>query len=402
MSAPRQRTESGFTLLELVVVMGILSGFLVMLVQLVDTGLQLFAEGESGQRYADATSRAQRCISRELGALRGTASGRDRDTIDDRLLVQWLPIGLPDRPERGATKVQVLRAAVQLPPDRELELLEVMLLARLLEEEGELDEAMAAERLAAMRATEPLRGIGNMMLLPWRQEGADDAFLELRAGWFLPGQKVRIDERRFQDPFDVLVPGTPELPALVVFDNTTPILRDLLHVEFEFWSQRTRTWRQGGGLASGGAGPETIWDSSRGGWLVDEATGGVFALDRGPASFRDPTDDIQPHAIRVLCTVAAPPDQAAEGLLARSLGADDQTLVLVNGDHWPGPAEGGWLKIGGEWMHYDELRGDRLTGLRRGQRLTKAREHAAGVRVHHGKAIEFVIPLAHAKDDWNG
>ena len=50
--------QAGFTLIELVVVMGILAGFLVMLVQLVDTGLRMFGEGELGQQFADRTSRA--------------------------------------------------------------------------------------------------------------------------------------------------------------------------------------------------------------------------------------------------------------------------------------------------------------------------------------------------------
>ena len=45
--------ERGFTLLELLIVMGILSAFLTMLVQLVDTGLRLFGEGELGQELAD-------------------------------------------------------------------------------------------------------------------------------------------------------------------------------------------------------------------------------------------------------------------------------------------------------------------------------------------------------------
>ena len=100
--------------------------------------------------------------------------------------------------------------------------------------------------------------------------------------------------------------------------------------------------------------------------------------------------------------MASPRGQPAEGLLARSLGPDERTLVLVNGDHWPGPLEGGWIKVRGEWMHYDELSGDRMTGLQRGGRRTKAREHPAGVRAHFGKTVEFVIPVAHAKDDWNG
>lgn len=404
MSLDRMSLDSranGFTIIELVVVMGILSGFLVMLVQLVDAGLSLFAEGESGQAFADRTSVAQQRIKAEFTALRGSASGRDRDSVEDRLLVQWLPIGLPARPEHKATMVQMVRAAVQLPPDRELALLDALLMARIIEEDGELEAGEMATRLEELRATEPLRGIGNMMLLPWRQEGADDALLELRVGWFLPGQKVPVGDD-WVDPFDVLVPGQPVLPAMVVHQVTTTLVGELLHCEFAFWSQRTQSWRTNDGRSSGGSGPETIWDSARGGWLVDEVTGGEFDFDRGPGSMRDPTDDIQPHAVRVTCVVAQPSTQAAEGLLARGLATNDNVLVLIDGDRWPGSDDGGYVKVRGEWLYYAERDGDRLKGLRRGQRRTKAIEHPAGVRAHHGQTVQFVIPVPHAKDDWNG
>jgi len=396
-----RRPAGGFTLLELVVVMGILAGFLVMLVQLVDAGLRLFRDGEIGQTLADRTSRAERLIADELRALRGGASGRDRNTVDDRLLVQRLPIGLPPRPERGATLVQVLRGAVRLSPDRELALIEAKLATDVVEQNGELPPAEVEAQVALLRATEPLRGIGNLLLLPWRQENADDALLELRAGWFLPGQKVP-HGGRFIDPFEVLLPGSPQLPAVLVDKITVPILDDLLHVEFAFWSQRTQAWDSNRTGASGGAGPEQIWDSARGGWLTDEAMGGVWAFDRGGPSLGDATDDIHPHAIHVQCVVAQPRDLAPEGLLSDGVTPDDQSLSLLDGDRFPGSLEGGWVKVRGEWMHYAARSGDRLTGLRRGQRGTKAIEHPSGVRVHVGRTIEFVVPLPHAKDDWNG
>ena len=400
--AAAARTGGGFTLLELVVVMGILAGFLVMLVQLVDIGLRLFRDGEVSQALADRTSRAERLIRDELRALRGGTTGRDRTTFDDRLVVQSLPIGLPARPERGASRVQVLRGAVRLSPDRELALIESNLAAQVLRENGELPPAEVELRVAAKLQTEPLRGIGNLLLLPWRQEGEDDALLELRVAWLLPGQLVPLGPDRWIDPFTVWVPGSPDLPAVLVERITTPILDDLLHVEFAFWSQRTLGWNQNRTATGGGTGPEQLWDSVRGGWLVDEATGGEWAFDRGPDSLRDPTDDIHPHAIRVVCVVAQPRDLAPEGLLANGMGQDDLSLTLLDGERFPGPIDGGWVKVRGEWMHYAERVGDRLSGLRRGQRSTKVIEHPPGVRVHVGRTVEFVIPVAHAKDDWNG
>ncbi len=392
-SAAAARRNGGFTLIELVVTMGILAGFLVMLVQLVDGGLSLFTEGETGQQLADRAGHAQRTLDRELRALRGDPTGRDRETAADRLLVQLLPIGLPARPEPRATRVPVLRAAVHLPAVREEVLIDTVLLQRLVEATGEMPTAEQEARLAEMRAREPMRGIGHLLLLPWRQEGPDDALLELRAGWFLPGQRVPVGRDEFVDPMEVAVPGSPELPSLAVHAITTPILSNLLHVEFLFWGQTTRNWRSGA---------FRVWDSTRGGLLVDEPSGGVWALDRGPASLRDPLDDVHPHAILVRCVTAQPAEFAAEGLLAAGIAADDDRLQLVDGDRFPGGEQGGWIKVDGEWMRYDRREGDWLLGLSRGQRDTKAIEHGPGVRIHIGRTFEFVVPVPHAKDDWNG
>ena len=130
--------------------------------------------------------------------------------------------------------------------------------------------------------------------------------------------------------------------------------------------------------------------------------GGEFPFDRGPASADDPRDDIQPHAILVRMVVAQPAEFAPEGLLAVALAEDDTSLMLYDGSRFPGAETGGFLKLRGEWLGYAERNGDRLLGLRRGQRQTKALEHPAGTRVHLGRTVEFVIPIPHARDDWNG
>jgi hypothetical protein len=298
--------------------------------------------------------------------------------------------------------VQVLRASVHLPVDRELALLPSFLAAQIQRDLPSADAVSVDAKVAEKMLTEPLRGIGNVLLVPWRQLGADDAILELRVGWFLPGQLVPNGPDRFVDPFEVAVPGSPDLPGLVVYSVTMPLLQNLLHVEFLLWAQQTKSWDSRSGTESGGLGPERIWDSARGGLLVDAQSGGVFALDRGVRSLPDTTDDIQPHAILVRCIVALPAEQPAEGLLAADLEANETSLTLLDGKRFPGADDGGFVKIGGEWMIYDERLGDELRGLRRGQRATKAINHEAGVRVHVGHTIEFVVPVPHAKDDWNG
>jgi len=53
-------------------------------------------------------------------------------------------------------------------------------------------------------------------------------------------------------------------------------------------------------------------------------------------------------------------------------------------------------------MRYATVNGDRLEGLRRGQRGTKPQIHAEGTRVQLGRTVEFTIALPNGKDDWNG
>jgi len=406
----RLQRQAGFTLIELLVVMGILSGFLVMLVSLVDSGLTMFRDGETSQVLADRGARAQQVIRDELSRLRGSSTGRDRTEVEDRLVVQMLPIGLPPQPERGATMVQVLRGAVHLAPARELDIVGKRLAAEVFEEDPSLTPDEIVAEVEKRVGAEPLRGVGNLLLVPWRQEGDDDALLELRAGWFLPGQKVPSGVDRFVDPFDVVVPGSDEWPGLMVYEMSTPILRDLLHVEFGLWSQRTTSWGDVRGplhgFQSGAATnlqfPQAIWDSARGGWLVDRASGGEFAFDLGPLSEGDPTDDIHPHGILVRVVVAQDRESTPEGLLAGYVGVDDTTLTLYDGSAFPGNRDGGYVKLAGEWIRYAELDGDRLVGCKRGQRATKILEHETGTVVNVGRTIEFVVPVLHAKDDWNG
>ena len=58
--------NAGFTLIELLVAMGLLSAFLVMLVQLLGTSASLFDRGERGQELADRALTAQRAVTHAI------------------------------------------------------------------------------------------------------------------------------------------------------------------------------------------------------------------------------------------------------------------------------------------------------------------------------------------------
>lgn len=392
---------AGFTLLELLVVMGILSGFLLMLVQLVDAGLRLFDEGEAGQALADRATSAQWRIGDELQRLQGPVLAIEPGPPQSRLLVQPVSLGLGSRPAAGTPVVPFVRADVWLEPERELEMLAKELRARAIAELGAVDEATLQRRIDELAAVEPLRGRGHLWLVPFPEAQAPGAAPSgrqtLRAAWFLPGQQVPLDRDQSVDPRTAMLPGSQELPASAVYNATQDLVADLLYFGIALWSQRTRSWAEGAG-----PGPESVWDSARAGWLSDPARGPTFGLDVGAWSLDDPTDDVFPHALRITLVVAQPEAQRPEGFLAGDLGADETTLWLLDGSRFPGRADGGFVKVGHEWIRYQSQDGDRLEGLRRGQRGTKAMVHPEGSRVHIGRTVEFTIALPNGKDDFNG
>ena len=390
----------GFTLMELVVVMGILSGFLVMLVQFVGTGVELFDEGETGQAMADRAESARTIVDRELRRLSADGRWLEPGRPGDRLVVQQLPLGLPAPLAPGGP---VLRAGVQLEPMLEEHMIEAAVMQRAIQELGtDADPGEIEARTEELLVGASLRGRGRIMMVPWPQternvevQSKEVTHIELRLGRFLMDERLRVGEDLI-DPFDVPAPGSNELPATVVHAATEVLVDNLLYFGIDMWSQLTTGWD-----GIGERGPQRVWDSARGGWLKEPAVGPEFYFDLGSWSLPDPTDDIHPRALRVTLVVAADESAPPEGLLATSLAADGRALWLGEGERFPGASDGGYCKLGGEWVRYRERRGDSLVGLSRAQRGTRRGEHRAGSIVRVGRTVEFVVPLAHARDDWN-
>lgn len=393
---PRAR-QQGFTLLELVVVMGILAGFLAMLVQLLDMGITLVGSGESAQVMADRGDAVARVVERDLRRLRGSQPTLEPAGGQPRLLVQQLPLGLPARSGAATTLAFSLRSSAWLSPDEEMPLREGMIMqqARALADSDE--PGKVAEKYQELLASNPPRGMGVVWLLAWPQGDPEGALMELRRGTYLDNQLLDAGPGNAADPLQVAYPGGPELPSAVVLQNTTPVARDVLHVEVLCWSQRTRSW-----TGTGDDGAERTWDSARAGWHTDAALGPVFRLDRGPESLTDATDDVFPRALRVTLVVAQDARQAPEGILAEELTTDAASLRLVSTDRFPGAEDGGFVKVGREWIRYTGIEGNTLQGLQRAQRGTVRASHAQGTILRVGRTVEFTLPLAIGRDDFNG
>ncbi|HLQ36444.1 MAG TPA: hypothetical protein VK348_01485, partial [Planctomycetota bacterium] len=310
-----------------------------------------------------------------------------------RLLLQWLPFGLVDRALSTDPHAQLLRADASLSAADERALLAAQFREQLQEELGNAGtETAVANKTAELLQQASLAGHGGLWLVPWPQGDADGALQELRIARFLPGKIIKLDQDKTVDPMTVQVPGGPDLPSVLVQHFTKVLVDGLLFIELRCWSQTTKDW----------TGAERVWDSARAGWLSDPKAGPVFALDRGSESLLDPSDDVFPGAIHVTLVVAIDPKAPPEGLLAEDLDADANVLQLIDPDRFPGDRAGGLVKVGPEWLHYGSFEGTQLRGLERGKRGTTAGKRPAGTGVRLGRTVEFVVPVAGAREHWNG
>ncbi len=377
--------EAGFTIIELVIVMGLLAAFMLMLVQLMNQAMGLFTAGEKGQDLADRLQAATRAVTTTVDDMVGPK--RDvmgMQDVDARLIVTWEPLGWKQTGAAG--KLQVLRSTVRISEAQENALL-IRKLRVEVEEKLQGEEAIA-RRVQELLAETPRLGRAQMLFTPWPRD-KEGTFLELRRGLFLEGEDI--------EPLEIAKLGSRDLPPATVPLITRAVAQGLLHIEFEFWSQLTTDWQR-----LGDGGPEYVWDSARAGLFLDaQRRRERFTLDLGETSLRDPRDDVFPQWIRTTMVVAQGKNAAADSTLMRALSADATDMVLNSAEVLDEEADLRFVKVDAEWISYKAVSGDRLTGLKRGQRGSIAKEHSAGSGVWAGRTTVVVRRLLHGRDAWN-
>lgn len=388
-------TPAGFTLLELTVVLGLLGVFSVFLVQLLAGAVSLFDEGESSQELSDRAAAAADAVRESIEALAGPSEpGLELDGVSARLLVEQAPLGLGD--PRTAALVQVVRATVHVDAATESELWRRLLLERARDTATTTSPEDVAQRLEELVEQAPRHGRALMLLLPWPAGDPDGAFLELRRGWLAPEERIDLGKRRQVGLFEMPLLETGEVDRETILAVTEPIAVGLLHVELAFASQFTRDWS----APPGHGGPEYVWDSARAGLLAaHEDPRRRFSLDLGPGSAGDPRDDVFPRWVRVTLVVGQPNRFA---LLASDLGVEDREARLIGTERLGDLEEADHVKIDGEWVRFTSHGEDRIGGLQRGVRGTRAAPHAAGARVRVGRTVVLYLKIPHGKDAWNG
>lgn len=115
------------------------------------------------------------------------------------------------------------------------------------------------------------------------------------------------------------------------------------------------------------------------------------AFDTDPAG-SDPARRFfaAPEALRVSLVLASGSRYAARGRLVGDLDAEADALRLAGLTALPTVA-GSLLRIGDEWLRYQDARGGRLTGLQRGQLRSRPAAHAHGSEARLGQAYSLVV-----------
>lgn len=176
-------------------------------------------------------------------------------------------------------------------------------------------------------------------------------------------------------------------------ENFMPVESGVLHVGFKFWTQYTTTWDEGAKLQRRAAnskqasGPDTRWDSSR----KDEG----FSLHKRSYDRRSP-DFVWPEIVQITVELETTARQAQGSRLAEAVDERLSTLRLSETRGMPDPPA--MAKIDAEWVRYEGMTLSELTGVKRGQRGTKAASHAAQAPVRSGESFTTEVRIPAYRD----
>ena len=209
--------------------------------------------------------------------------------------------------------------------------------------------------------------------------------------------------------------GPPASPGSSLLSTTGSqkgevLIRNVLYLGFRFQTQTTTTWKDPPVKARPGPmawrWPERVWDSTRGADV--EEPGGAsgrrrpFALARGPDSLMESYDDIFPELVEV--TIVVEPDEAhaVRTDLVKPASETDSGVRVASTSGFVDPSMGTpYLLIGGsEWVRYKakDERSFELSG--RGLRGTVASAHPKGATVRAGTTFVMCSRIPGYRADW--
>lgn len=359
--AVRRAGAAGFTLVELLVAMGLLAILMAAVVRVLDGSLRLWDRTETRRELVDEAGGVLELLARDL---RQAAGGPRGD-----FLAQWVAFdttgdGSKDSlfPRlslvRHASRGELARLYAGLPPGtrppRDEGLLEVVWALAPAAEPAELasDPDLRAEAVA------------------WRGErvrGADG---------------VSVFERGFYRS-----DGRP------VAGGVEEVTGGVLWLGLGFASQTTvltRGWSFGSELGQAG----TSWDA----WSrarPDETLTDRNAPVAGVPAPR--AGAVLPRRVRLEVEIERARDRRRRTRLSAELNVTDARLPVDDAGRLPRP--GAFVKVGPEWMELVS-KDEGGAAVRRGARGTLAVAHGKGELVHWGLRLVRDVPIPESREDW--
>ncbi len=337
----------GFTLVELLLALSLLSILIVALVGLIDTSLRIWGRSESQRDLVEVSSGVLELLGRDLTAIEGGPRG---DLVGD-----WWTFDVDGDAVAGAPFARL--RLVKRPSPAEL-----------------------VRRF-------PGRIDGDLVEVTWALMPEPDGG---GLGMLLRGERLVGDDQRLSifDPAFFNQAGKPPAGALEL------VTGGVLWFECDFASQ-TSVVNDGWTLGDKPDDCATAWDA----WARGRPDLARSVFNAPAAALPSPDErPILPRRGRGRRELERQDDVIRRARLRMPATQEDSRLEVDEGDRLP-PA-GTLVLVGEEWMEVLSLDGDRAS-VKRARRGTTARPHAEGETVHYGWVIEREVSVPLYREDWD-
>jgi prepilin-type N-terminal cleavage/methylation domain-containing protein len=350
--------RKGFTLLELLLAVGLFSILMVALLKLVDTSITIWSRTDTTRELQEVGGATLDMLAGDLFALEG---GKRGDLLADWRLFDLDRDGIDGGPAQRLRMVRHLGAAG---------------LQR-------LSRAEAGESFETFE-----RGLVQVgwALLPGSADDPDARAL----GTLVRGERLVGDEETlsFFDPGFFGPSGKPVPGSLL------EITGGVLWFNAWFATQTTILhdgWELGDGLEDCAA----SWDA----WNKARPDAEVSVFNRAPAGMPQAKDvPLLPRRVRVEVELERPRDLRTRTRLRTAVNVEDATIDVRDGRKLP--QAGSMILVDEEWMRIQTVDGERVS-VERGRRGTRAAAHPAETLVHYGWRVAREIPVDMTREDWD-
>jgi len=181
------------------------------------------------------------------------------------------------------------------------------------------------------------------------------------------------------------------LKSMRGFDSRYHVLADnILYFGAAIWNSESATWLEG----PLGTGPKWIWETA-------PETGGSYRADLpagwpvwgGEAGDMPRSYDL-PRAVMLSVTVGLLPPLDRATRLVTAVAPTDTTITVASTEGYSAAGEGlKYFRINQEWVEFASVVGNTFYDCRRGARGTRAGTHEAGAEVQGGLTLSRIVNL---------